>query len=667
MSDISIPGVKSKYDTAKIIEGLMAVERIPLTRSQARLEEIRLQRTVWLDLNRRMSSLRESARSLFSFQNPFNERTASSSDESVLTGTATREAIEETKSFIVKRTASADRFMSDAVPADAKVPKGEYSFSVGDKTIRLSYGGGSIKDFADAINRKGAETVRAQLVAIRPDERVLVIESLKTGKDNRLGFGGAAEDFALSVGLVEKASSTLQALPTDNPVRFDQPLDASKAFQKDGALYLAPGAEAALKLPSPSRSEGLVLELEVELRDLPGGQAAPVGPPPGPAIPSTGTIEYEGIRIASAPSEAELPAWSPPPTPPRRDDLAPLYLIDGSGRSVRLPEVRPGDGFKTITVPLPAYVDSFSGVGLRNGNTGRELRVRSARVYDPTETAGLRPKNPVQTAGDAVVVMDGIEVTRSDNAVSDLVPGLTINLWQASDKPVKLKVEPDREAAKEAVIELVGNYNRLMAELNILARKDESVLAEIEYFTADEKKAYAERLGLFQGDTTLSQLRTSMQRTMMDAYPTGGGMSQLAAFGITTDSRRGGSYDAARLRGYLEIDESALDKALQTSFGRVKDLFGFDSDGDLLMDAGAAFKLDAMMKAYVETGGVVTTRTTTLDSQISRQQKEIETLEDKLAKKEAELKRQYGQMEGALGQMESTSSAWDTFNSSQGK
>ena len=156
----------------------------------------------------------------------------------------------------------------------------------------------------------------------------------------------------------------------------------------------------------------------------------------------------------------------------------------------------------------------------------------------------------------------------------------------------------------------------------------ESVLAEIEYFTADEKKAYAERLGLFQGDTTLSQLRTSMQRTMMDAYPTGGGMDQLAAFGITTDSRRGGSYDAARLRGYLEIDEAALDKALQTSFGRVKDLFGFDTDGDLLMDSGAAFRLDAMMKAYVETGGIVTTRTGTLDSQITRQQKEIETLED---------------------------------------
>ena len=95
-----------------------------------------------------------------------------------------------------------------------------------------------------------------------------------------------------------------------------------------------------------------------------------------------------------------------------------------------------------ITVPLPAYVDSFSGVGLRNGNTGRELRVRSARVYDPTETAGLRPKNPVQTAGDAVVVMDGIEVTRPGNAISDLVPGLTVNLWQASDDPVKLKVEP---------------------------------------------------------------------------------------------------------------------------------------------------------------------------------------------------------------------------------
>jgi flagellar hook-associated protein 2 len=268
----------------------------------------------------------------------------------------------------------------------------------------------------------------------------------------------------------------------------------------------------------------------------------------------------------------------------------------------------------------------------------------------------------VDTARDAIVAMDGIEVTRESNTIGDLVPGLTVNLWQVSDKPVKLKIEPNREATKEALIELVGNYNRLMAELNILARPDEKILDEISYFTEDEKKKYSERLGLLQGDATMSQLRTSLQQTMMNAYPTRGGNDMLAVFGISTDSRRGGGYDASRLRGYIEIDEATLDKTLVEKFTRVKDLFGYDTDGDLLVDSGVAFKLDAITKAYVETGGIVSIHTRTLDDQIKRQQKEIETLGTQLASKENELKRKYGMMEGALGQMESSASAWDSFS-----
>ncbi|GAB1455325.1 hypothetical protein MASR2M48_06320 [Spirochaetota bacterium] len=378
-------------------------------------------------------------------------------------------------------------------------------------------------------------------------------------------------------------------------------------------------------------------------------------------------MEYEGIRIQSAPSDVNLPSWSPPPTPVTRDDFTPLYLIDGQGRSMALPSLTPGSDFKSITVPLNAYMDSFSGIGIRNGNTGRDVFIKSARIYDPTETAGMRPKNAVQTARDAIVAMDGIEITRPTNAISDLVPGLTVNLWRESDTPVSLSIEPDREAAKESLIELVGNYNRLMAELNILARADDKILDEISYFTEDEKKKYSERLGLFQGDMTLSQLRSSLQRTMMDAYPTSGGSDQLAAFGISTDSRRGGSYDASRLRGYIEIDEANLDKALKENFQRVKESFGYDTDGDLLIDSGAAFKLDFMTKAYVETGGIVSIRTRTLDDQASRQKRDIENLETQLVRKEADLKRKYGLMESALGQMESSSSAWDNFNSSQQK
>jgi len=667
MSDISIPGVTSKYDTQKLVEDLMKVERIPKTRAEERLKEVELQRTSWIDLNRRLSSLRESSRSLFSFQNPFNDRIATSTDESVLTGTAAREAIEETKSFTVKRVATADRFMSGGFPSDYKVPVGNYIFTVGESSVKLNYGGGSLKDFVDALNRKGGDTIRAQVVAVSADSRVLVIESLKTGSTNRLGFSGDAEDFALSSGLVERATTTRKELPASDVSRFEKALDPKLVSTTDGILALLPGSEAALRLASAVPAAGLVLELRVELLDKSSVNSEVQGPPPGPSIPATGGIDYEGIHIDSAPSEAVLPEWTAPPVQEKKDDFNPLFLIDGAGKSIALPAVEPDSGPKTITIPLSIYTSTFSGIGVRNGNTDRDVRVSQVRIFDPTETSGLKPKNPVQTAGDAVLAMDGIEVTRPTNKIDDLVPGLTINVLQESEKPVKLKVEPNREVAKEAVIELVGNYNRLMAELNILARPDDTILSEISYFTEDEKKKYTERLGVFQGDSTLSQLRTSLQRTMMDAYPTAAGNALLATFGVSTDSRRGGTYDASRLRGYIEIDEATLDKALLENFTKVKELFGYDTDGDLIVDSGAAFRMDAMTKSYVETGGIVSIRTRTLDDQITRQKRDIENLETQLVRKETDLKRKYGLMESALGQMETSASAWENFNTSQSK
>ena len=662
MSDISIPGVKSKYDTQRLIDDLMKVERIPKTRAEERLKGIELQKTTWQDLNRRISSLRDSSRVLFSFQNAFNERIASSADESVITGTAGREALEETKSFTVKQTAAADRLMSDPMKEDAKVPKGSYVFTVGDTSVKLSFGGGSLKDFVDALNKKGGDSIRAQLVAVASGTRVLVIESLKTGAANRLEFSEAAEAFALSSGLVERSSSTRQDVSKQDVARFEKPLDPAKARSKDGVLHVDPGAEAALRLPSPVPSSALVLELQVELSDRPAGDSPENSPPPGPAIPPVGDMRYEGIRIEAAPSEAVLPEWTPPPIQPKRDDFKPLFLIDGSGRAIALPEVQPGAGFKTLTIPLPAYLDSFAGIGVRNGNTGRDVRVQGVRVYDPTEVAGFRPKNPVETARDSILLMDGIEVRRPSNAIGDLVPGLALNLWNSSEKPVKLTVEPNRKAAKDALIELVGNYNRLMAELNILSRPDDKILDEITYLDEEEKKKYVERLGLFQGDSTLSQLRTTLQRTMMDAYPTSSGSNLLASYGVSTDSRRSGSYDASRLRGYIEIDESRLDKALKDNFRIIRDTMGYDTDGDLIIDSGAAFKLDGLAKAYVETGGIVQIRTRTIDEQITRQKRDIETLETQLVRKEDELKRKYGMMESALGQMERSSGAWENFN-----
>ncbi|MDR3166650.1 MAG: flagellar filament capping protein FliD, partial [Treponema sp.] len=229
-----------------------------------------------------------------------------------------------------------------------------------------------------------------------------------------------------------------------------------------------------------------------------------------------------------------------------------------------------------------------------------------------------------------------------------------------------LGVRPDREAVKDAIISLVGNYNRLMAEVNVLTRNDDRIVEELSYLSAEEQADMKKRQGVFSGDSTLNQFKNSLQRAATAPYPTSEEreLALLAQIGIGTDVRRsgGGSYDPSRLRGYLEIDEKSLDAALESKLPAIQQLFGSDTNGDLIVDSGLAYNMDAVSKPFVESGGFISLKTGTIDSRISQDQRRIETLERQLAAKEASLKVQYGQMEGAYNRMERMSTSLDQFN-----
>lgn len=667
MSDLSIPGVgTSKYGTEKTIEGLMKLERIPRDKAAARLKAFETQKAAWLEVNQRLTSLRESARGLYSFRNPFNDRVAKSANEDVLTATATREALEQTRSIEVKRAAAADRFLSKEMPKDYKIAAGTYTFTVGDKSLELRYGGGSLQDFADAFNRKGGALLRAQVMTIKPDTKSLVIESLKTGAANRLGFTGDAEKLALDMGLVERIATSKRDFDPAKPVSWEHPLDRSLVSASEAGLVMAAGgdpAEAKLALPSPVKSAGMTLEIRYRLVKLPE-KAVPT-PPEGPSLGPSGAITYEGISISGAPSATGLPEWTPPPTPPRIEDKAMASLVAPDGKAVPLPELQ--DGEQTLSVKLSDYLGELSALGLRVRDTTRRLEVLGARVYDPAESGGFRPQRPVSTAQDAVFSVDGIEATRPSNDVTDIVPGVTLTLKSASEKPVKLKIEPNRDAVKESIIKLIGGYNRVIADINILTRADDSILTELDYLSDDERKTAKERLGLLQGDSTLSLLRNSLQRATSEPYETkdGNALALLSQLGIASDARAPGAvagYDKTKMRGYLEIDEDTLKKALDEHFEAAKDLFGSDTDGDLIVNSGVAYSLEATIRPYVETGGIFSIKTGTIDSQKTREQKTIDTLDQQLASKEADLKQKYGAMEGTLQQMQGTANSIDSFS-----
>jgi flagellar hook-associated protein 2 len=646
MSDIYVPGVKSRLNTDAIVEDLMKVERIPRDRAEKNVESLETQKGYWQEIGRRVNSLRESSRTLYSFQNPFNERTARSSDETVLTGTATRQAIEQERTFIVKQVAKADRFLSEPLETSYRVPAGNYRFRVGDADIGIDFRGGTLKEFAEALNRRGRDKVRAEILTVNPGTQSLLIESLVTGAENRLNFDGASEEFVKQIGMV-------------SPVV----VDSTRVIQ-EAPLAVEAGRSASLPVARTDTNEDLMLRFETSTRTRPQDEIPSA--PQGPTIPSAGSVTYDGITIENDASSVPIPAWSPPPVPVRIDDMAMLSLKFTDGSSASLPLVRDSEGFTKSEYSLAdiAGNKTVSSLEIINNNTHRDISIRNVTIYDPKTTGNFRPKNAVSTAQDAIVDMEGIEIRRPTNNIDDLLPGVTVIAKAPSDYPVRLTIEPDREAVKEAIISMVGNYNRLAAEINVLTRNDDRVVQELSYLNADEQAEMRKKLGIFSAETSLGQFKNSMQQAVTGPYPTAAGqeLALLAQMGISTDVRRSGSttgYDASRMRGYLEIDEKALDAALAGRLPAIQQLFGSDTDGDLIIDSGVAHALDTLTKPYVETGGIVSLKTGTLDSKIDQEQRRIATLDRQLEAKEATLKKQYGQIEGAFTRMERMSNSLD--------
>ncbi len=675
MSDISIPGVPgaSKFNTDKMIEDLMEVERVGLDRMENELETYATQKTAWQTVNRNLSKVRDSTRALYGFENPFNQRVSTSSDESILTATASRNAAPENAEIIVGRLAGRDRFLSRPLDDDFQAPVGTYTFLVGDKEVSFAYHGGDLRDLSDTINKRSKDLVSSRLVRNSTSTQVLLIESQKPGAANTLTFQDQALSLATQTGILKPSDSASRLFSMDSLsfMRLGKPLSDGGILFEPGSAVFPPGGEALLPVSPPVvPKDNLRLEIKYEVEVIPYDYLPPTRPL-GPDVPDAGGISYEGIEIHSEPSQVLSPEWNPPAAPEKHDNMN-VFSIAGGGKSYSLPSITDSGGQQTLEIDIRDYLDLVEAIEIMNPNTHRKITINSVRIFDPESRGDYIPINPVETASDAMLSLEGIEITRDSNTIDDLLPGIVLNLKKASDDPIRLTVEPDREAVKNAIIEFVGYYDELITELSILTGRSPDIVEEITYLSDDERADAYERLGLLQGDITIMQLKSRLQTMLMNPYETtlGRELSLLDQIGISTNAigSRSGTGGRSKLRGYLEINEEVLDQALETKLSAIKELFGKDTDMDLVIDTGVAFTLDSYLRPYVETGGLISSRLDTIGGRVTRTSAKIETEQEKLEQKEQDYRRQFATMEGSLNTLEQSSQQIDNFsrnNSSQ--
>jgi flagellar hook-associated protein 2 len=666
-----IPGItNSGFDTDGMIDEIMEAERAPVTRMEQEIDTYEEEKAAWQEIGRRITNLREASRLLFGFETPFNDRIASSEDESVVIASAIRNAPTGASSISVIQLAQADRFLSRSLPRDFDVAAGRYGFRVADEEVYFTFRGGSLEAFARSINERASDVVSARVVRDTANTQIILIEALATGAENTLTFLEDARAFALEASILEETldrAVSASILPS-TVTSWTTPLASTSVAVQNGTVTIEPGAEASIRMPGAIATDAnLVLEMEVWVDDF-STTWTPPAPPPGPTVPDPGEVTLGDVTVENAPSTVPLPDWTPPEPPAIRNDFSFLYAQDGS-RTVALPELSDTDGFETIRFEIGNYVDSINAINVRNSNTQRRISIRNVELYDPTSRGDLRPVNAVSSAQDAILEVDGIRVVRPSNSVSDLIEGVTLELRGTSSRPLDINVEPNRESVKNAMIDLVFRYNQLLTEINILTRNEQAVVDEITYFTDDEREEALEQLGMLQGDSTLRNLKSRLQTVMMNAYPTdaGSAMTLLAQIGISTNaSGPGGGFDASRLRGYLEINEQQLDAVLAQELGPLRQLFGSDTDSDQVVDTGVAFEIDTLTRPYVQVGGIVATRTGTIDSSIDRTEDRIERENDRLVDREIELRNDFGRMEGALNSLEENQRALENLPTQSG-
>jgi flagellar hook-associated protein 2 len=242
-------------------------------------------------------------------------------------------------------------------------------------------------------------------------------------------------------------------------------------------------------------------------------------------------------------------------------------------------------------------------------------------AFDPT-VAGVQAVSLLQSAQDAKINLDTLEIVSASNQISGAIDGLTLSLTKA--KPgiqTTLTVSQDNDSAKQALREFILSYNGL----NTLVR------GYTKYDAATKVK------GALQGEGTAVSVLNQLRASVAGAIPaTAGDFTTLSDIGITL-----------QLDGSLKLDENKLATATATASGAAKMARLFiatTSNPDTYV---------TRMKSFVDktqgSSGLIPSKTEGLSTTIKQLGREEENFNLRMVSVEARLRRQFNALDANLG------------------
>lgn len=171
-------------------------------------------------------------------------------------------------------------------------------------------------------------------------------------------------------------------------------------------------------------------------------------------------------------------------------------------------------------------------------------------AFDPA--ASTNAMTAAQSAQDAVIVYDGVSVTRATNSVSDLIPGVKLELKKAAiGTPISIGTTRPTTAITDAVNDFVSAYNVLKGIL------DEATAPR----AADGSGG-----GPLRGDVSMREMQRQLAKlTSTVLGGTGTGPKTLAEIGVSTKRDGTLAVDATKLAAMLASDPDGVEALFNPS------------------------------------------------------------------------------------------------------
>ncbi|MGB9919135.1 MAG: flagellar filament capping protein FliD [Moorellales bacterium] len=625
MPTMTISGLASGLDTEEIIKQLLELERTPVTRLEKRKSELTVVKNAWKDLGTRLQSLLSTLTAL-KLESTFKARTVTSSNSNAVTATASATASAGIYRVWVGQLAQAHK-VATPQPRVYGTPQSLISWDGFDDPVRT--------DSYSSLN---------QLTFLGTEDKALQISGSS--------LSGSIETDPIGFDAPQGGRFTLTATHTRTlNVRFRYEYQYYRTdtgawsgwvpFAGSPFTYSTGGGSdtvtVSAEIPYPVsqvRVRAVLERTDTQVIPLLLGWSLQ-GEAAGPVADASTALGLSGrfsITVGSEAVEVQVESH---------------YSLNDIKNAINAATVQ-GKTLVTASVIDNRLVITSNTVGAAGRMRFEDLEgsvLQTLGLIDPG--GNLAEGAEIQAAQDAVLWLDGLRVTRSGNVINDVLPGVTLNLLAVTDtngnsqrdpaEEVALEVKTNQQAAVEAVRGFVEQYNSVM---DFIASKL-------------GKTATGEPGDLF-GDPTLARIQQSLRELVFRKVDiTGTPYTSAGTVGLSTGAYYTGSLGFDR-SGKLTLDEAKLARALEEDPNGVYQLFA--SSG------GLARRLEDYLKQLTRLGagtnpavgeGVIGTKQKMLDLTLKDIDNQIARWEDRLARREEQLRRQFTAMEAMLGNLQS--------------